>query len=77
MDVKESGGGGGGGTGDLIGFFSTFSIEGSGGGDEKDCFVTSGDVIDCLVSAGVETSISSSTSGTANIFFYVSRVFFI
>jgi len=67
------GGGGGGGIDILVGFFSTFSTESTGGcgggGDGRDSFVASSGVIGFLPSFGVEASISSSTSGTANIFF--------
>jgi hypothetical protein len=65
------GGGGGGGTCGLIGFFSAFSTEvAEGGGDDgRDSFFASGSVIGFVAFTAVETWMSSSTSGTANIFF--------
>jgi hypothetical protein len=74
------GGGGGGGTCILVEFLSTFSTEEEGtgasdGDDGRDSFVASGCVIGFVPFTGVETSILSSTSGTANIFFFDSRYF--
>jgi hypothetical protein len=73
--LRDTGGGGGGGTCILVKFLSTFSTlgieeEGGGGSDDNgtDSFLTSGCGIGFVAFTGVETSISSSTSGTANIF---------
>jgi hypothetical protein len=72
-DIGGGGGGGGGGTCILVEFLSTFSTEERTGAsdddDGRDSFVASGCVIGFVAFTGVETSISSSTSGTANIFF--------
>lgn len=71
-DTGGTVGGGGGGTCILLEFFSIFSTEGTGGGagdDGRGSFAASSCVIGFVAAfVGVEMSVSSSTSGTTNIY---------